>query len=63
MASPEPSVPVAFELQGAAFARLGSAQYAALARELKADYERGGLTFELLAGHGARPLRDALLLR
>jgi hypothetical protein len=63
MAPTDVSIPDAFALQIAASELLGSPLYAALLTDLKADYEAGGLTYELLHDRPELPLRDALVLR
>ena len=54
---------MAIELQALACARLGSPQYATLMWDLKADYDRGGDSYQLLHDRPEAPVRDALVLR
>jgi hypothetical protein len=63
MARTEPTTSEALALQAEACASLGSPLYADLLLRLRADFDTGGLTHELLAHRPERPLRDAVPLR
>ena len=53
----------ALELQAAGCEMLGSLVYGRLLTEILSDYDRGGLTAELLDGRSDRPIHDAIPLR
>lgn len=63
MATDADPIPDALALQAASCEHLGSSVYAALLRGLRLDYERLGITRELLADRFDRPVHDAVALR
>jgi hypothetical protein len=63
MATQEPGLPEAMDRQATACDQLGSRQYAALIRDLRADLQGGSRTAALLDGRTDAPLRDAIVLR
>lgn len=58
-----PTVADALTLQATACGTLGSPLYERLLHDLRADFDRGGLTFEVLEGASTRPVHDAIPLR
>lgn len=63
MASDADPVPDALGQQAASCEHLGSPLYATLLRGLRLDYERHGITWDLLSDRFDRPVHDAAALR